>query len=117
MKKTKCITLDADLDLYYRTNHPNINISGIINNLLRMHSRMDDENFGEEKELKEKLSELNKKIHNIEEERAKISMKIAMIQEKKEQQEKQDKALLNEEINQIVQIDNTLSNSSILRNI
>lgn len=111
MKKTKVITIDEDLDLFYRSQSNQINLSGFINELLRMHSRIDEKEFGEEKELKEKLDDLNNKISEMEKERSEVSAKIAMIEQKKKQQRKEEEEKHKQEMEQVDYINKTVKNS------
>ena len=109
-KKNRMITIDEDIDLLYRTKYSNINISGFINDILRQHSRIDDENFEEENILIEELNNINSSITDLEKKRIDISLKLSMLKTKEEQKHKY-------ELEKVDVMSKTMRNSGVLKDM
>jgi|SRR6056297_3081275 len=87
MKSRINVTVDQDLHLYLMNKGEKI--SGIVNEMLRQYTQIDNENTGQLQELENELHDVNQKIGELDKKRADLSMKIAMIKNKQQQEQEQ----------------------------
>lgn len=79
-KKTIAITVDEDLHRYMQ--NTGVKISPLANEMFRQYCQIDNEDYGELKNLEQDLDEVNQKVKELDKKRADLSMKISMIKDR-----------------------------------